>query len=47
MEQWRGWADRIDGELDNLALVYREELLFGIGNPKWQRRGDPEEGASS
>ena len=31
-------ADRVDGELDDLAVVYREELLFGIGEPKWTRR---------
>ena len=36
--QWRGWADRIDGDLDDLALVYQDDLLFGIGEPKWQRR---------
>ncbi len=36
--QVQGWADRVDGELDDLALVYRHELLFGIGDPKWQRR---------
>ena len=27
---------------DGLALVYRDELLFGIGEPKWKRR--PTEG---
>ena len=36
--QVQGWADRADGELDDLALVYREELIFGIGEPKWKRR---------
>ena len=36
--QVQGRADRIDGELDDLALVYRDDLLFGIGEPKWKRR---------
>lgn len=36
--QVRGWADRVDGELDDLALAYREDLIFGIGEPKWKRR---------
>ena len=40
--QVQSWADRVDGELDDLALVYRDELLFGIGEPKWKRR--PTEG---
>ena len=38
MGQVQGWADRVDGELDDLASVYRDELLFGIGEPKWNRR---------
>ncbi len=42
IRQVQGWADRVDGELDDLALVYRDELLFGIGEPKWKRR--PTEG---
>jgi len=42
MGQVQGWADRVDGEMDDLALVYRDELLFGIGEPKWKRR--PTEG---
>ena len=42
MGQVQGWADRVDGEMDDLALVYRDELLFGIGEPKWKRR--PKEG---
>ena len=41
IRQVQGWADRVDGELDDLALIYRDELLFGIGEPKWKRR--PEE----
>ena len=41
MGQVQGWADRVDGELDDLALLYRDELIFGIGEPKWKRR--PEE----
>jgi len=36
--QLQGWADRVDGELDDLALVYQEELWFGVGEPKWKRR---------
>ena len=36
--QVQSWADRIDGELDDLALAYREDLLFGVGEPKWKRR---------
>ena len=36
--QVRSWADRVDGELDDLALAYREDLIFGIGEPKWKRR---------
>ena len=36
--QVQGWADRVDGEMDDLALVYRDELIFGIGEPKWKRR---------
>ena len=36
--QWSRWADRIESDLDDLALVYRDDLLFGIGEPKWQRR---------
>ena len=36
--QVQGWADRVDGELDDLALAYREDLIFGIGEPKWKRR---------
>ena len=32
--QVQGWADRVDGELNDLALAYREDLIFGIGEPK-------------
>jgi hypothetical protein len=34
----QSWVDRVEGELDDLAVMYREELLFGIGEPKWKRR---------
>ncbi len=30
--------DQIDRDLDNLAKVYKDDVLFGIGEPKWQRR---------
>ena len=36
--QVQGWADRVDGELDDLALMYQQELWFGVGEPKWKRR---------
>ena len=36
--QMQGWADRVDGELDDLAIVYQDELWFGVGDPKWKRR---------
>ena len=36
--QVRGWADQVDGELDDLASAYLEDLIFGIGEPKWKRR---------
>ena len=29
---------KIDGELDDLAKLHKDDVLFGIGEPKWQRR---------
>ncbi len=29
---------KIDGELDDLAQLYKEDLLLGMGKPKWRRR---------
>ncbi len=29
---------KIDGELDDLAKLYQDDLLFGVGDPKWRRR---------
>ena len=28
----------IDGELDDLAKLHKDDVLFGIGEPQWQRR---------
>ncbi len=29
---------KVDEELDDLAVVFRDELLLGVGEPRWRRR---------
>ncbi len=29
---------KMDGELDDLAKLYQDDVLLGIGDPKWRRR---------
>ena len=31
-------TNKLDGELDDLAQLYKDDLLFGMGEPQWRRR---------
>ena len=34
----RSRTNKLDGELDDLAQLYKDDLLFGMGEPRWRRR---------
>lgn len=35
---FKTWVGKVNGELDDLAQVFKDDVLLGIGEPRWRRR---------